>query len=132
MQDSAGNPGLRRNHEADELNQLGQRDNDGQAACQRDVRRECAAETNPYCARSWLVICVTAAHVLGSGRRNTPKRNWLSPSVRPSIPHDTVGPQRRYLAPRNQAGHRNGKKLADAQVADLADGPRDSEESGLD
>jgi hypothetical protein len=43
------------------------------------------ADTNPYCARSWAVICVTAAHVLGSGLRNTPKRNWYSTSVRPSL-----------------------------------------------
>jgi hypothetical protein len=35
---------------------------------------------------------------LGSGLRNTPKRNWLSTSVRPSlIPHDTVGQQRPHL-----------------------------------
>ncbi len=32
------------------------------------------ADTNPYCARTCPVTAVTAAHVTGSGRRNTPNR----------------------------------------------------------
>jgi GNAT superfamily N-acetyltransferase len=80
------------------------------------------AETNPYCARSWLVICVTAAHVLGSGLRNTPKRNWLSTSVRPSlIPHDTVGQQRPHLwLTVTKPGHCGNKTRRCSVVADLA------------
>jgi hypothetical protein len=89
------------------------------------------AETNPYWARSWLVMCVTAAHVLGSGLRKTPKRNWLSTSVRPSlIPQGAVDQPLTRLGPTvTKPGTRQQRTRRCSRVADQRNALRDSEEA---